>query len=90
MTGSNYAITTRLSNNKVRVKFNGSCLKQDKNTSTHGKIVNNYIVYEISKNFLISSYPVLENCLFGVASLTKNIDIDKYKYSRYGDRRGKF
>ena len=28
--------------------------------------------------------------MFGVASLTKNIDNDKYKYSGYGDRRGKF
>ena len=25
---------------KTRVKFNGSCLKQDKNTYTHRKIVN--------------------------------------------------
>ena len=26
--------------NKTRVKFDGSCLKQDKITFTHGKIVN--------------------------------------------------
>ena len=34
--------------------------------------------------------PVLLNCLFGAVSLTKNVDIDKYKYSGYGigfDRR---
>ena len=66
-------------------------LKQDKLTYTHGKIVNIYIVYEISKNFNISSYPTLKNCLFTPVSLTKNNDIDKYKYSEYGigfDRKG--
>ena len=30
---------------KTRVRFSGSCLKQDKITDTHGKIVNIYIVY---------------------------------------------
>ena len=39
---------------------------------------------EISQNYSISSYPTLENCLFGGSSLTKNADIDKYKYSGYG------
>ena len=29
----------------------------------------------------ISSYPTLENCLFGAVSLTKNNDIYIYKYS---------
>ena len=32
---------------KARVKFNGDCLKQEKITFDHGKIVNIYIVYEI-------------------------------------------
>ena len=36
---------------KVRVKFNGNCLKQDRTTYTYGKIANTYIVYEISKLF---------------------------------------
>ena len=31
---------------KIRVKFNGSCLKQGKITFSHGKTVNIYIVYE--------------------------------------------
>ena len=33
------------------------------------------------------------NCLFGVVTLTKNPDIDKYGYSGYGigfDRKGRF
>ena len=39
------------------------------------------------------NYPVLENSLFGAIRLTKNADIDKYKYSGYGigfDGRGTF
>ena len=43
--------------------------------------MNIYIVYEISKNINISDYLTLENCLFRAVSLTKNADIDKYKYS---------
>ena len=85
ITASNYSITPQLSyyGSKIRVKFNGRCLKQDKVTYTHGKTVNIYIVYKISKNFNISSYPTLEKCLFGAVSLTKN-DTDQYKYSGYG------
>ena len=36
------------------------------------------------KNVNISSFPTLENCLFGAVTLTKNVDIDKCKYSGYG------
>ena len=48
--------------NKMGVIFSESCLKQDEITYTHGRIVNIYIIYEISKNYNISSYPTLENC----------------------------
>ena len=94
-TASNYKITPELNyyGTKIRLEFNGSCLNQDKVTYNHGKIVNIYVVYEISKNYSISTYPTLENCLFGAVSLTKNTDIDKYKYSGYGtgfDRHGEF
>ena len=82
------------SGTRIRVKFSGSCLKQDKVTYTHGKIVNIYIVYEINKkdNTIISD-PTLENCLFGAVTLTKNTDMNKYGYSGYGigfDRKGSF
>ena len=79
-----------------KLKFNGSCLIQDQITYTPQTIVNIYIVYEITttttKNS-ISGYPTLENCLFDSVKLTKNPDIDKYKYSGYGigfDRRDEF
>ena len=63
-TTSNYKLNTQLSyfGTKTRAEFNVSCLKQGKITYDHGKIVNIYIVYEISKKFNISSYPTLENC----------------------------
>ena len=65
VTASNHKNTPELSfyGCKTRVEFNGSCLKQGKVIYIHGKIVNIYIVYEISKNYNISSYPSLENCL---------------------------
>ena len=95
ITASNHKIIPELSfyGTKTRVEFNGSCLKQDRVTYNHGKMVNICIVYEISKNYNISSYPTLENCLFGAVSLTKNANIDKYKYSGCGigfDRHGEF
>ena len=39
------------------------------------------------------SDPTIKNCLFGAFTLTKNTDIDKYRYSGYGigfDRRSSF
>ena len=58
---TNCSITPELSyfGNKISIKFNGSCLKEDKITYTHGKIVNLYIVYEISRKYNIGSYPTL-------------------------------
>ena len=37
------------------------------------KIVNIYIVYEINDYRNISSYPTLENCLFGAVKLTTHM-----------------
>ena len=68
---------------KARLEFRGSCLKQDKSTFNHGKIVNIYIVYELDKTY-VKTHPTLVNCLFGAVSITKNADIDKNKYSGYG------
>ena len=84
-----YGITPYLSyynTNKIRVKFDGGCLKQEQGTLLHGEKVNISIVYEIDNNFNISSYLTQENCLLGAVKLTKNVDIDKYGYSGYGIR----
>ena len=70
---------------KPRVRFSGSCLKQNAIIYNHGKSVNIYIVYEIYKtDNTTSSDPTLENSLFGAVTFTENADIDKYKYSGYG------
>ena len=48
---SNHSITPNLDyyGTKRRAEFNGSCLKQDKITFNHRKVVNIYIVYDINK-----------------------------------------
>ena len=80
--------------NKIRAKFTGGCLKQsyihlshksyNKLTYTYGKVVNVYIVYELSASSSHFDDPTPKNCLFGTVTLTKNADIDKYGYSGYG------
>ena len=42
------------------------------------------MVYEITNFHDIDNYPTLTNALFGAVKLTKNADIDKYKYFGYG------
>ena len=84
---SDYGVTPYLSyydTNKIRVKLDGGCLKQDQDTLLNGGIVNIYIFYDLSKNINISNYPTIENRLFGAIKLTKNADIDKYGYSGSG------
>ena len=78
---------------KMRLKLNGSCLKQDKITFYHRIVVNIYIVYELCASSSNPNDPTLKDCLFGAVTLTKNADIDKYGYSGYGigfDRRSSF
>ena len=56
---------------KTRVKFVWSCLKQPKNSYTHGKVVNIYIVYKLGASSSHNNDPTLKNCLIGAATLTK-------------------
>ena len=51
------------------------------------------IVYELGASTSNIGDPTIKHCLFGAVTLTKNADIDKYRYSGYGigfDRRGSF
>ena len=66
------------------LEFNGGCLKQDKITYNHGKIINIYIVYDLKSALNYNEGFTLENCLFGVVKLTKNADVNKRKYFGYG------
>ena len=73
------------------MEFNGSCLTQNKIIFYNKKIVNIYIVYELTLHDSNSNYPVLENCLFRANKLTRGTDIDNYKFFGYGirfDRKG--
>ena len=85
-TTSDNSLTSALNyyGTKTRVKFTGSCWKQPKISYARGKVVNNYIVYELSVSSSHNNDPTLKNCLFDVATLTKNTDTDKYRYSGYG------
>ena len=68
-------------------------MKQPKFTSTHKKVVNVCIVYELGASSSHSNDPTINNCLFGAVNLTKNADIEKYKYFGYGigfDRKSSF
>ena len=50
-------------------------------------------VYELAAFSSHTSDPTIKNCLFGAVTLTKNAEIEKYKYSGYGigfDRRSSF
>ena len=50
-------------------------------------------MYELRPSSSHVNDPTIKNCLFGAVTLTKNADIDKYRYSGYGigfDRRGSF
>ena len=61
---------------KIKVKFNGSCVKQDKVTYNHSIIVNIFIVDKLSSNLNNFNF-ALEYCLFGAFKLTKNGNMDK-------------
>ena len=78
---------------KTEIKFTRSSLKQSRHIPPHKKVVNIYIVYELEASSSHDSDPAIKNCLFGAVTLTKNADIEKYRYSGYGigfDRRSSF
>ena len=81
---SDYSLNLQLTylSVKTRLEFRvlSFCLKQDKTKFNHGKTVNIYIVYELDMIY-VKTNPTLLNDLFGAVSLTKNDDINKYKYS---------
>ena len=59
-----FSTNLRYDNAKIKVKFNGGFLRQNKVTYNHRPIVNIYIVYRLIPDSKDSSI-TLENCLFG-------------------------
>ena len=67
-------------NGKIKVKFYGNLLKQNKVTCNLDPIVNICGVYRLTPKINLGGIgPTLQNCLFGAVKLTKNTDVDKYK-----------
>ena len=55
----------------IRVKFNGSILRQPKVSYTQKKTVNIYFLYKLAGSSSHSDDPTLKNCLFGAVTLNK-------------------
>ena len=72
----NHAPSLAYDNARIKLKFVGSLLKQDKITYNHGPVVNIYIVYKLDPS--ITSDISLERCLFGAIKLTKILKIINY------------
>ena len=82
-----------MNNYRIRLRFEGSCLKQKNEAAcTPKNVVIFFVIYELD------SWPwdfetdfTLGGCLFEGVKLTKNADPDKYLYTGYGigfDTRG--
>ena len=84
---ANKNLSPKLVWNKSRVKlrFTGSCLKQDKVAFNPSNLVNLFIVYELdrwSRN--LNAKFTHKNCLFGNVKIAKNADPNKYSCTGYG------
>ena len=65
------------------INFNGHCLIKH-NISNPKKVINLYIYYKLNPQLTILNTDfTLGNCLFGSVKLTKNVDLDIYKYSGF-------
>ena len=82
-----------MSNFRIRLRLEGSCLKQEGTTPfTPSNLVNLIIVYKLDSWLLELNNDFVLGCyLFGCVKLTKSTDPDKYSYSGCGigfDTRG--
>ena len=69
--------------NNAKVKLDGSCLKQDKVSSTYGNVVT-FFVYKLHIwPSDLHTESTLKYCLFGAVKVTKNTDADGYSYPGY-------
>ena len=81
---SNFAPTFVDHHGLPDINFNGHCLIKN-NISIPKKVINLYISYTVGNQLRnLNTDFALGNCLFGSVKLTKNSDLDKYKYTGYG------
>ena len=75
------------------MNFNGHCLIKI-NIFIPKKVINLYIFYTLGPQLRnVNTDFILGYCFFGSVKLTKNADLDKYKYTGYGigiDSRSEF
>ena len=75
------------------INFSGCCLIKSI-ISIPKKVINLYICYTLGSQLKnLNTDFTLSNCLFGSVKLTKNADLDKYKYTSYNigfDSRSEF
>ena len=64
--------------------FKVDCFIRGKAKSEYDKIINIFIVYDLQSNLNYNPEFTLENSLFGAIKVTKNADVNKFKYSGYG------
>ena len=65
------------------MNFNGHCLIKN-DSFVHKKVINLYISYTLGPQLRnLNTYFTLGNYLFGSVKLTKNADLDKYKWRGY-------
>ena len=68
------------------MKFEGSCLKQNITSSKLRNVVHLFIVYELDTcSRDLSTDFTIGVSLFGAFKFTDNADLDKYRYSDYGN-----
>ena len=68
------------------MNFNGHCLTKD-NISIPKKVIYLYTCQTLGPQLRnLNTDFTLGNCLFGSVKLTKNDDLDKYKYNVYSKR----
>ena len=75
---------------KIGLLFKGDLLKQSRVTYNHGPIVSIFIVYKLNSHTANIDF-TLRDCLFEAVKITKDKELENYKYSGYGvgfDSRG--
>ena len=74
-----------MNNSRIRLRFTGSCLREQFATFTPNNVENLFIVYELDRwSQDLNAKFNLKDCLFGAVKLTMNVNPNKYSYSGYG------
>ena len=71
--------------NRMSIRFSGNCAKENKSIYSVKSVMNIYIVYSLDSitNTRNTDFTA-QNCLFGAAKLTKDVNTSNYEYVGYG------